>query len=487
VSVFDHVSDRFHIINEVQQGVEAESQLSALVDIPYQNWIREESNKAVSEIAVAITSAEDGAVIADYCKKLPLPELFNRYGAVMNFSTTPLNRRRVLPAVMRNINHTSMTIAFQLAIFNAGNEGSMPLDTARVVFAHVLSGMLNGFGLFALGASHLPDQAAANYGWNTRLYRPSHPLFDVQRSLSISLLLCHCQTLHLTTELNLLVSNLAEEAKTTNLDWFEYTFFPFLKILGSAIQTTKIRLQHSPFQSLFQQVLSTYVENYVQLEPQISKDWSRPTVAPDCQDCDALNIFLANPNQQVFSFRAAAKRRDHIYSKVSNTGIEQYTDKSASSPYSLVLTKNTKYYELAHKAWEHRCTIAKSHLQGIDSEIDLRPFLGDLYDPITSLWMMKSSTARVYKQLSPIASVVSFQQGTGILQPLAPVISNVPEPRQLPGLSPVIAEGWRSRPPVDSRDNTENQILVQGTKRKASEALERESKRKAPEVVIIND
>jgi hypothetical protein len=89
--------------------------------------------------------------------------------------------------------------------------------------------------------------------------------------------------------------------------------------------------------------------------------------------------------------------------------------------------------------------------------------------------------------LLPVASAVSFQSGSGILQPLAPVISNVPEPRQLPGLSSVIAEGWRSTPPVDSRGNTENQILVQGTKRKASEALERDSKRKAPEVVIIND
>lgn len=405
----------------------------------------------------------------------------------MGFSTTPLTRHRVLPAVMRDIKYTSMTIEFQLAIFNAGNEGSMPLDTARVVFAHVLSGILNGFGIFALGASNLPEQAAAHYGWNRRLYLPPHPIFDAERSRSISLLLCHCQTLHLTTELNLLVSNLAEEAKTINLYWFEFTFFPFLKILGSTIQRTKIPLQHSPFQSLFQQVLSTYVEQYVRLEPQISKDWSRPTVAPDCQDCGDLNIFLANPNQQVFSFRAAAKRRDHIYSKVSNTGIEQYTDKSTSSPYSLVLTKNTKYYELAHKGWGHRCTIAKNHLQGIDSEINLRPFLGDLYEPITSLSMMASSTARVHNQLSPIASAGNFQQGSSILQPLAPVISNVPGPRQLPGLSSVIAEGWRSRPPLDSRDNTENQTLVQGTKRKASEALERDPKRNAPEVVIIDD
>ena len=319
------------------------------------------------------------------------------------------------------------------------------------------------------------------------LCRPPHPIFDAERSLSISLLLCDCQTLHLTTELNLLVSNLAEEAKTINLDWFEYTVFPFLKVLASTVQRTKIPLQHSPFQSLFQQVLSTYVEHYVRLEPQISKDWSRPTVARDCQDCGDWNIFLANPNQQVFRFKAAAKRRDHIFSKVSDTGIEQYTDKSKGSPYSLVLTKNTKYYELAHKAWEHRCTIAKNHLQGVDTEIDLRPFLGELYDPITSLSMMKSTTARVYNQLSPIASAVNSQQGWGILQPLAPVISNVPGPRQLPGSSSVIAEGWRSRPPVDARDNTENQIFVQGTKRKASEALERDSKREAPEVVIIND
>jgi hypothetical protein len=90
VSVFDHVSDRFHIINEVQRGLAAESQPTAIVDIPAQTWIREESNKAISDMAVAITSAEDGAVTADYCKRLSLPEIFSRYGTFLGFSTTPL-------------------------------------------------------------------------------------------------------------------------------------------------------------------------------------------------------------------------------------------------------------------------------------------------------------------------------------------------------------------------------------------------------------
>jgi hypothetical protein len=389
--------------------------------------------------------------------------------------------------VMRNIKYTSMTIAFQLAIFNAGSQGQMSPETARAIFAHVLSGMLNGFGLFASGASNLPGEVVADYARNPRFYRPPLPVFDAERSRGISLLLCHCQTLHLNTELNLLISILVDEAKKINLDWYEFTVFSFLKTLDSTIQRTRIPLQYSPFQSLFQQVLSTYVEEFVRPEPQFSKDWSRPTVAIDCQDCRDLNTFLANPNQQVYSFRAAAKRRDHIYSKVSDTGIEQHTDNSTSSPYSLVLIKNAKYYELAHKAWEDRCTTAKNHLRGIDSEIDLRPFLGDLYEPITSLSMMASSTVRIYSQLPPIASAGNFQQEPSILQPLAPVISNVQGARQLPGLSSVIAEGWRSRPPLDSRDNTENRIFVQGTKRKASEALEQDPKSKAPEVIIIND
>ena len=160
----------------------------------------------------------------------------------------------------------------------------MPQDIAHALFAEIISTMLNGFGLLALGCLVIPTPPATGIGLYSRLYRQPDPVLDAERSRDIALLLCHCQTLHLTTELNLLnllVSNLVEEAKTTNLVRFELMFLPFLKILGSTIEELSIPVQVSPLQSLFQRVLSTYLERYVQPEPLRSKYWSRPSVRPE--------------------------------------------------------------------------------------------------------------------------------------------------------------------------------------------------------------
>jgi hypothetical protein len=399
-------------------------------------------------------------------------------------------RHRVLPAVERNIRFTPMTLAFQLAIFTAGTERPLLQETARTVFAHVIPRMLNGFGLLALGASallRLPDLEAA---WYPRSVRPPLLVFDADRSREIALLLCDCDMLQLSTELNFLLSSLAEEARTINVDLFELTFLPFLKTLGSTIQELNMSMRHSPFQTLFQQVLSTYVERYVRSEPQPSTDWSRPTVLCDCQDCPSLNLFLANSKQQVANFRVAEKRRDHIYSKVSDTGIEQRTDKSSWPPFSLVLTKNMKYFEIAYKAWEERCIVAKNYLQAMDSEVGLKPFLADLYTPIVSLSMVSSNAARDYRQLlpPPLASGGSHMQGLNVPQPLAPVANNIQGARQLPVLPSISAEWWRSVAQSGSYSTTGSlQKPLQGTKRKASDVQEHDPKRTAPEVIVIGE
>jgi hypothetical protein len=395
---------------------------------------------------------------------------------------------RVVPAVKRNIQFTPMAVAFQLAIVDAGTAGQIPEEVARATFADVISGMLNGFGLLALNASIIPSQQPqGRLIWNPP--GTIHPDFDAERSRSISILLCHCQTLQLPTELNLLISNLAEEAKTIKLDWFEFTFLPFLKTLGSTIQDLNIQIEQSPFRTLFQRVLTTYIERYVQPEPRPRTDWSRPTVVCECQDCPSLNIFLANANQQTCRFRLSGKRRDHMFSKVADTGIDQYTDTIDRYCHSLILTKNGNYFEVLHKSWVERSSVAKKCIQAMDSEIGLRPFLADLYDSIMSLSMVSSSTARDYRQLlpPPSASGGNYTQGQNTTQPLAPIANNVRGAREFPSLSSSIADDWKSLPPLGSHRSTETRILPpQGTKRKASEDLQQDAKRKAQGVIVID-
>jgi hypothetical protein len=225
-----------------------------------------------------------------------------------------------LPAVKRNISFTLMPLAFQMAIFISRTEGHIPQDTIRVVFAEIITAMLNGFGLSSLDALVIPSPPTTGPG--SYYHRQSAPVLDTERSRNIAILLCHCQTLHLITKLNLLISNLAEESKITQLDRFELMFFPFMQTLGSTIQELNLSTELSPLRSLFQQVLNTYIERYVGPEQQLSNDWPRPRIVCDCQHCPSLNAFLTNPNQQICSFRMNCQKRDHLYSEVSDTGID---------------------------------------------------------------------------------------------------------------------------------------------------------------------
>jgi len=389
--------------------------------------------------------------------------------------------------VKRNISFTPMILTFEHAIFTAGIEERIPHDIARAVFADIILAMLNGFGLLALGTLVTPPRPTTGYESYSSFYRQPDPVLDAERCRDIALVLCHCQSLSLITELNLLVSNLAEEARATNLVRFDLIFLPFLKVLGSTIQELGIVVQMSPLQSLFQQVLSIYLERYVQPEPQRSMDWSRPTVVCDCQDCSSLNRFLANPTQRTHRFTINGKRRDHVFSKVADTGIDHVVDPTGSC-HSLILSKNEKYFELMHKAWKDRCTVAKNQLRAIDTEVGLKPLLAGLYDPILSLSIVSGGAAREYRlPPPPSASGVAQIPEPVIPRPLAPISNNVQGGRQLPSLSSVIAQQWQPLPPSGSNGKPETRIIPPGAKRKASESLEQEPKRRAPEIVVIDD
>jgi hypothetical protein len=79
VSVFNELANRFDVIDNVQRGVAEESQRSAKLDGAYQEWAASEGDAAISDMAVTITSARDGTVLANYCETLQYTDIFNKY------------------------------------------------------------------------------------------------------------------------------------------------------------------------------------------------------------------------------------------------------------------------------------------------------------------------------------------------------------------------------------------------------------------------
>ena len=284
-----------------------------------------------------------------------------------------------------------MTISFQLAIFEASVDGSLSPDAARDIFSGVMSEMLPDFGLRSLGSVTLeqpPNEELPK--WKSKWHPPPLPVMvpTLQRITDIASLLCHCQLLGLDQHLSALISKLATEAKMTGVGDFPSTFLPFLKALGASLRKWNIEVQHSAFQGLFQHVMSTYIERYIQQPPPIFKDWTRETVTckPDCKDCEKLNEFLANPHKQAADFLGGASRRDHLQAQVAGTGIEaeQRRKYASGSAYALFLTKNQRYIEIGRKAWEKRGEETRNSFRDIESEANLKALLGDAYAAIIS-------------------------------------------------------------------------------------------------------
>jgi 2OG-Fe(II) oxygenase superfamily len=76
-------------------------------------------------------------------------------------------------------------------------------------------------------------------------------------------------------------------------------------------------------------------------------DWRRShVVSCNCAHCKDLSLFLADPAQKVWVFRAAETHRSHVESTIRNSHADlNTTTDRRGRPYSLVCTKNQASYE----------------------------------------------------------------------------------------------------------------------------------------------
>jgi predicted 2-oxoglutarate/Fe(II)-dependent dioxygenase YbiX len=93
-------------------------------------------------------------------------------------------------------------------------------------------------------------------------------------------------------------------------------------------------------------------------------DWVRPNLLNcSCADCRALAVFLVDPDQRVWQFRAAQDRRSHVAQSVARAGCDlDLATEKRGSPHVLVATKNQASYE--RRAAQRRQDLA--HLAALD-------------------------------------------------------------------------------------------------------------------------
>ncbi len=99
-------------------------------------------------------------------------------------------------------------------------------------------------------------------------------------------------------------------------------------------------------------------------------DWARPAaIGCDCQDCEALEAFLRDPDAKVGRFRVNKDRRAHLHRTIEHYGFDSdHVTERKGSPYTLVCTKNRNSYERAKRQFAEDQRLM-AELRGLAAEV----------------------------------------------------------------------------------------------------------------------
>jgi hypothetical protein len=284
-----------------------------------------------------------------------------------------------------------MTVTFLTWIFDSAKPWRRVYsDEAKEIFKDFVVDAVDGFDFESLQLDcHSPFVSGqAGNGDALRYVGPdecrendSEAEMLAERTASF---LCHCKTFGCDSELSWLVQKLNNKSLEAQPGVYRCFLLPLLREVMTKLKNRSIAVHEAPFQSFFQQILSSYVVRFVKAEPQTFKDWARPNVACVCRDCRTLNNFLSSPTAESRRFARKKERRRHLGWALPSSGFEFEEDKRP-----LIITKLQLDYVCwnhpndDHKKWLKRVDKARKILAEFPSEL-LKDLLLDLHEPITS-------------------------------------------------------------------------------------------------------
>lgn len=142
----------------------------------------------------------------------------------------------------------------------------------------------------------------------------------------------------------------------------------------------------------YQSMMATYVTRAVKPEPKKPGDWSRPEEISDCPQencsiCLPVKEFMLNPAEQTRRLDLSDDDSSHIRLRLS-WRCDKSWDMSRKPPV-FVISKTLIAWESEHSAWKGRAEQAQKHFKLLVPQGDLKRCLGDKYDAIVGLGMVK--------------------------------------------------------------------------------------------------
>lgn len=216
---------------------------------------------------------------------------------------------------------------------------------------------------------------------------------------AISTLLCLCEKLEMHDHVPKLLQPIIEIARSAGVGDHTEFLIPLLQSLSRDRAESQHSVKH--YQSLFQEVLLSYIKDYVGLKPTPPKDWTRQKTKDKChgswphsafgqnknglcEDCTALNAFLASPDRFEWRLKAAEHRRKHIDRQHYGLDIKTSLDRS-ERPFTLIVSKTDASYRSTLNSWHGRRRSLISAFDYIGPE-KLKTMLADRFDAIMELY-----------------------------------------------------------------------------------------------------
>ncbi|KAI0600815.1 hypothetical protein F4775DRAFT_505890 [Biscogniauxia sp. FL1348] len=202
--------------------------------------------------------------------------------------------------------------------------------------------------------------------------------------------ICSFFQLGLKEHMDMFLTGLSKQASLIDGESFHKIWLPLLVDLIPEFERYNANLSAPGWQILYISTLSAYLYNYVRLRPANQAPVQKAVYCRKeyCQDCRALNAFLANDAETTTRFPVNKQRRHHIHSQLDSiiSGCTHETDR-LSRPETLVVTKvNTAQTALSQ--WSARRQQALGHLAVLDQG-KLRTLLGEKYESIMNMTILE--------------------------------------------------------------------------------------------------
>lgn len=239
---------------------------------------------------------------------------------------------------------------------------------------------------------------------------------------ALSALLCLCEKLELYDSVPKLLQPIIKIARSAGVGDHTEFLIPLLESLSHDLAESEHSLQE--YQSLFQEVLQSFIKEYVGLKPAPPKDWSREktkgmchgsfsnrSLSRDqgiCDDCSALNDFLAAPDRSEWRLKAAEPRRKHVDRQSYGIDFKTSLDKS-EKPFTLIVSKTDDSYRRTLNTWHQK---SRSLISAFDyiGQKKLKTMLADQYDAFMELYSDVTSGKDITLTRQPLGSLGEPQQ-----------------------------------------------------------------------------